>query len=307
MSGIVAFLFICLLVGLASAKVAIQGKVSRMYFHNTQDSVLFNGILFLAIALCIALVFPMIKPTSALVLSALAVSGFTFLFQTTYALAMGTGPVSLTVLIVCFSLFIPLVSSVILYGEKIYLTQMIGTVFLILSMLLNLKTEKDENGNKKKISWKWLLFTFGALAANGTATALQKTFGKSNVGIAGADTTFLSLIYLFAGILAFLFYFSYRLISRNKAKASYRIDKRLILFIVLIALILSVFQKCYMHALVHIDAAVLLPTYNGLHSVLMTFIGILSFKDKLTVRQKLGILCGIICVILMNLQYGFSI
>jgi len=106
---------------------------------------------------------------------------------------MACGPVSLTVLIVTFNQFIPITASVILYNEKIYLTQLVGIVFLILSMFLNLKTDKS---SKQAFSPKWLLLTLAALLATGIASTIQKIYGKSNVGVEGADTTFLCLIYL---------------------------------------------------------------------------------------------------------------
>jgi len=302
MTALIAFLWILLLVALASAKVTLQGRVSRTHFKNAQDPVLFNGILFLAIAGVLAIVFPLVQPNTSLLLSALAVAGFTFLFQTTYAMAMSSGPVSLTVLIVTFSQFIPITASVILYGEKIYLTQLIGIVFLLLSMFLSLKSD---DGKERSVTPKWILLALVATVTCGIATALQKVFGKNNVGIEGADTTFLCLIYLFAAVLAILFY----LVRRNvgtKKPASFRIGKSILLYTLAIAAILAVYQKCYMIALVEIDSAVLLPTQNGLQSLIMTFIGVLFFRDRLSLRQKFGVLCGILCIVLMNLPFGIS-
>lgn len=301
MSGFFAFLLICLLVALACAKVTLQGQVSRLYYQNAQDPVLFNGVLFLAIALLLAIFFPLVLPTPALILAALSVSLFTFSFQVTYSTAMTAGPVSLTVLIVNFSLFIPVVISILFYHEPLYLTQIAGTVFLILSMLLNLKKEPKEGSQFSK---KWLLLTLCAMLATGIAIALQKAYGKSFVDLPGADTTLLCLIYLFAGIFAFLFYFLRRTVSRDKPRTSMRPDKRLILFILGIAAVLTVYQKCYMYALVTIDSATLLPMQNGLQTVLMALIGACFFRDKLSRRQWLGVLCGVVCVVLMNLPYG---
>ncbi|MBQ9805847.1 MAG: EamA family transporter [Clostridia bacterium] len=302
MSGILAFLWVCLLVALASAKVTLQGKVSRTHFQNAQDPVLFNGILFIAIAGVMALVFPLTIPNTTMILSALSVSVFTFLFQTTYAMAMGCGPVSLTVLIVTFSQFITITASVILYDEKIYLTQLIGMAFLILSMFLNLKSDGE---NKKAMSLKWLIPTIVAMLANGVASTLQKVFGKNNVGIEGADTTFLCLIYLFAALFAFLL-FTLRRHTGVHTKATMRIGKAVLLYTLAIAAILAIYQKCYMIALVEIDSAVLFPTHNGLQSLVMTFIGVLFFKDKLSKRQWLGVACGLLCIVLMNLTFGIS-
>jgi len=290
------------LVVFASSKVTIQGRVSRIYFKNTQDTVLFNGILFLAIAALMAIVFPIIKPTPTMLLYALGVALFSFLFQTCYATAMVTGPISLTVLFACFSLFIPVTASIILYDERIYQTQIIGILFLILCMLLNLKRGKD--ASTPKISWKWLVAIALTILSNGLATILQKIYGKQSIGIAGADTTFLCVIYLFAAMFAFLFYFARRSVG-TKPKSSYRIGKNLILYALAIGAILTIYQKCYIYALVKIDTAILLPTQNGLQSILMTLIGIFLFKDKLSLRQIWGIVCGIICVVLMNMPYDF--
>ena len=302
MSGILAFLWILLLVSLASAKVTLQGRISRICFHNSQDPILFNGILFLGIAGVIALVFPLMLPTLPMVLWALSVSVFTFVFQTFYASAMACGPVSLTVLIATFSQFIPITASVIMYGEKIYLTQLFGIVFLLLSMFLNLKSNGE---SKKTASVKWLILALGAMIANGVATLFQKIYGKTNVGIAGADTTFLCMIYLFAALFAFLLYTLRRHTGKHEA-ISFKIGRSVLLYVLAIAVILAVYQKCYMYALVEIDTAVMLPTHNGLQSLIMTFIGVLFFKDKLSKRQWLGILCGILCVVLMNLPFGIS-
>lgn len=302
MTGILAFLWILLLVSLASAKVTLQGQISRTDFRNAQDPILFNGFLFIAIAIVMALVFPLTTPTLPMLLWALSVSIFTFTFQTTYAMAMGCGPVSLTVLIVTFNQFIPIAASVILYDEKIYLTQLIGIVFLILSMFLNLKTDKS---SKQAFSPKWLLLTLAALLATGVASTVQKIYGKTNVGVEGADTTFLCLIYLFAALFAFCLY-AIRRNTRKHEVATLKVGKKLILYTLIIAALLAVYQKCYMYALVQIDCAVLLPTHNGMQSLIMTFIGVLFFKDKLSRRQWIGILCGILCVILMNLSFGIS-
>ena len=37
--------------------------------------------------------------------------------------------------------------------------------------------------------------------------------------------------------------------------------------------------------------------------VAMTVIGIVLFRDRLTLRQKIGVACGIVCVVIMNLNF----
>lgn len=299
MTGIIAFLWICILVSLASAKVTLQGRVSRAHFQNSQDPVFFNGILFLGISASIALFFPIILPDANMLLWALAVSGFTFTFQTCYAMAMASGPVSITVLITTFGQFINITAGVIMYDEKIYLTQLIGVVFMLLSMFLNLKIDK----NQKNVSVKWIVLSLTAMLACAVANILQKHYGKLNVGVDGADTTFLSLIYLSASVLAFLFY-ALRRNTGSRPKATMKLGKTVLLFTLAIAVILAVYQRCYMIALVEIDSAVLFPSMNGMQTLVMTFIGVLFFRDRLSLRQWIGTVCGILCVLLMNLSFG---
>ena len=44
-----------------------------------------------------------------------------------------------------------------------------------------------------------------------------------------------------------------------------------------------------------------------LQSLIMTLVGVVMFKDQLTRRQQLSVLCGIVSVVLMNLRFGFAI
>ena len=301
MSGIIAFLWICLAVFLACAKVTLQGRVSRRYFRNAQDPILFNALMFATIALFLFLFFPSIRPSGHLIFSALAVSCFTFLFQTTYASAMREGPVSLTVLIANFSLFIPICVSMVLYGERLYLTQLIAIVLLVISMLLSVKSDPQ---NKKPITKKWILLALAAMLSTGVAAAMQKVFGKTQMTVEGADTTFLMLIYLFAAVWALACYAVRWKLFKKPLTASYKIRPRLVIGILAIAAILTVYQKCFMIAMAEIDSTLFFPTQNGMQSLLMTLIGVIFFRDKLSARQFVGVACGIACVVLMNLSLG---
>ena len=299
MTGIVAFLWVCLLVVLASAKVTLQGRFSRSYFQNAQDPVFFNGILFFAIAGLFVLFFPLCLPSPLLMAAAASVAVFTLTFQITYASAMAAGPVSLTVLITNFSLAIPTLTGIVFYRESVYLTQLFGIAFLVLSMLLCRKSDK---GMDRKISFKWGILAAVAMLSCGIATALQKVYGRVWAGVEAADTTLLALIYLFGALLAFLFYLVKRRTGARTATAI-PFGRGLLLYSLAIAALLCVYQKCYMIAMLNIDSTVLFPTQSGLQLVLMTAIGVLLFKDKLCARQRLGIVFGCICVVLMNLPF----
>ena len=68
--------------------------------------------------------------------------------------------------------------------------------------LQSLLEKINSEGIKKAVSIKWLILALAAMASNGVATLFQKIYGKTNVGVEGADTTFLCMIYLFAALFA---------------------------------------------------------------------------------------------------------
>ena len=58
-----------------------------------------------------------------------------------------------------------------------------------------------------------------------------------------------------------------------------------------------------MYTVANTDGVFFNPTYLGLNSVIMSIVGIVIFKDKLTIKQKLSILLGIACVLFMNIRF----
>jgi len=284
---------------LGCAKVTLQGQVSRRFLRNTSDSVLFNAELFVVISVVMAILFPLGRIETVGILLAVLTACGTVIFQTTYTLALRIGPVSLTVLIANLSSFITVIFSMIAYRESFYLTQLIGILFLVLSMLLGIKRTDDEKG----INGKWLLLVLMMTIANGVASVIMKVFSKEmSVQIENSQNTFMVLCYLSAACLAVgLFCVTSRMGRRERASFGI-FNKGVLIFVLAIGVVLGIYQKLHMIGLEKIDSGFMLPTYSGLQSLGMTFIGILMFGDKLSTRQKIGIACGIICVILMNVR-----
>ncbi|MBE6613025.1 MAG: hypothetical protein E7632_11080 [Ruminococcaceae bacterium] len=299
MSYFLQFLIICALVLLGSVKVTLQGAMGRRYIRCAQDSVLFNIIFFAFIACVVALFFGLSPVTPEVFLWASAVSVFTVVFQLIYSIALSIGPVSLTVLITSSSVFIATFASVIMYKEQVYLPQLIAILFLALSMVLSLKKSPDG----RQISGRWLAMSFIAFFATGTATLLQKMFSVSLGEQSGGKTssTFLFLMYLLGAAMLLIVYFV-RAHTGKKEKSTAGIPRGMVLFALGMGLALGIYQKLNVFAMANIDGAFFYPTYNGLTSVLMSVIGILFFHDELNLRQRLGIVCGIVSVVLMNVR-----
>lgn len=296
MSYLLQFLIVLIMSLLGCTKVTLQGRASRKFFQNGADSVLFHTMLFLFVALTLVVIFPTAGLTwSGFWLSVLCAL-FTFFYQVFYAQALKEGPVSLTGLICSFSTFFVVLYSTVAFGETLYLSHVAGMLLLILSMFLNLKKEEKEKGRR------WLFFTLAAMVSTAVGTGIIKLFGKTEAAeVEGADITFLALSYVAAAVFA-LGYYALNRYTGKKEKHTFQFSWKVLAYAAAVGVVLGVFQKFYALGMQELDASFMMPTWYGIQTLGMTVIGIFAFGDRLTKRQKLGVACGILCIIVMNLR-----
>ena len=295
MSYPLQFLFIAMLVVFACSKVTLQGDVCRKYLCGTRDSVLYNALFFASVLLFLVVIFhPTLYTRETFIFGAL-VGASSVVFQCTYSIALTIGPVSLTVMITGFSIMISTISSVLLFSESISVFQIIGMLFLVLSLVLT-TFEKKSVG---KVSAKWLILTLIATISNGAGATLQKVYSQLYAVTERGDTSasLLVVIYLAATI------FSFAALIFFKKPEGRRFDFRHATpFALGIGLIISVYQRLYMIGLAKIDGVFFFPVSSGLQSLAMTLIGVVLFRDKLSRRQWLGTFCGLLSICLMNIR-----
>ena len=256
--------------------------------------------MFAAIAVVMAIVFKVSIPDKTLIIFALIVACTTLIFQSTYSVALSIGPVSLTVLIINFNVLVTTAVSVLVFKDNFYLTQLVGIMFLVTSMFLS--TAKVDDG--KKISAKWLILTVTAAISTAAGALLQKQYGRLPTKVVASDTTFLFFMYGLASVFGVIIILVKRYTGK-KEKSTMGLNKVVIGVSCIIGVVLGVYQKLYMNALVNIDGTLLFPTYAGLSSLAMTLIGVVMFGDHLSKKQVWGVVCGIACVALMNMRIGF--
>ena len=296
MSYALQFLVVLVMSLLGCTKVTLQGRASRQFFKNGADSVLFHALLFLFVALTLVVIFPTALLTWQGFWLSILCALFTFFYQVFYAQALKEGPVSLTVLICNFSTFFVVLYSTLAFGETLYLSHLVGMLFLILSMFLNVKQEEKEKGKR------WLFFTLAAMVSTAVGTSIIKLFGKTEAAeVAGSDITFLALSYVVAAVFALGYYILNRWRGK-KEKHTFAFSWKVLAYAVSVGVVLGVFQKFYALGMQQLDAAFMMPTWYGLQTLGMTVIGIFAFGDRLTKRQKLGVACGFLCIIVMNLR-----
>lgn len=301
MSYLLQFLLVVLLAVLACVKVTIQGFVSRGHIRTTQDSVWFNSLLFTAITLFLVLLFPMGEINATLLFFASLVTLTTVVFQVCYTIALKTGPVSLTVLIGNFHVLITTTFSRVFLGENLYATQILGIGLLLTSMFLSAESKPDE----KKATRRWLVLTLLCMFCSALFGIGQKIFlATPESKLPNAQATELAVSYALAAVAGFVIYLAGR---KKNGKTTVPFNRSIILYALAIGLTLSLYQRLNTYALGVVEGTFQFPTYAGLQSLGMTLVGVVLFKDQLSRRQQMGVVCGIISVVLMNIRFGWTI
>lgn len=299
MSGIMQFLLIFLIALLACVKVTLQGAASRRYIRCNSDSLLYNSLFFLTVALFLGVMFPQCVPNGEIILWSGIVGVGTVMYQVFYALALTSGPLSVSALIINLSVLVPTIVSAVVFRENIYYMQLAGIVLLCFSLPMSLK-----DSGEKKPNIKWIVFLLLAFLSNGIATALMKLFFKTGSAlIENSENTFLLYMYICASLVAFAVFVVMRF-GLGAKTVGMKKEWKLFAFIGTMGLSLALFQKTHMYGLENIPGSLMFPTCIGIQTSMMSFIGILFFGDMLTRRQKLGIVLGIASVVLLNVKFG---
>lgn len=302
MSYPVQFLVVLGVALFAALKIVLQGFVSRGHIRTLQDSLWFNVLLFGTITLLFALLFPMGEVDGTILAYGLLLGITNVISQVTYAFAFNAGPVSLTVLIASFNVFISAFVSAVAFKESMYLPQLFGLIFLVMSMLLN----RVKNPDEKKASRKWLMLTLVVMVSFGFGNTAQKLFWNTQSSkLTNSSTSLMIVMYASATLAALAAYLIVRWTGK-KEKSALGWRRPVVLYALAVGATLTIYQKLNMFGLEHIDGSFFFPTSIGTQTMLVTLAGVILFRDKLSTRQKWSIVCGILCLALMNLRIGPS-
>ena len=281
-------LMITLLCILATSKVTVQGVFAKTNIKSTYDAIFFNGLVFLFSALIFARNLTGLNLPVFLFGSVFGV--LTVLFQVFYIKAMSCGNVSLTVLIVNLSMIIPIVVSVVAYGERLTALRLAGLVLTVLALGLSAERKREQQKFKR-----WFYLSIGASLCNAGISVCQKIFSKTPWQ--GQVRPFVSGGYAVAALIAFAIVW----ILKRKNEDGLKLNLKMGGFALSIGLILGVFQALNTKAIAMIDGTLFFPSYNGGVLILSYFSSLLILKERIRFKQILSLCIGIFAVILMSL------
>ena len=205
-------------------------------------------------------------------------------------LAIKTGSLSLSALIMQYSLFIPAAYGIIALGEEPKITIFIGVVLLVVSLMLVTLKGKEEG---IRPTLKWALFAGLSFVGNGTCATVQKVqqfdFGgqyKSEFMIMGLG---ISVCFLLLLVLVY-----------ERRDLAYNLRKG--------GLISACSGACngtcnflIMVLVGMLPASVMYPVISAGGTIATSLAALLIYREKLSRKQLLGLGLGILSIIALNL------
>lgn len=196
-------------------------------------------------------------------------------------LSLSNGPMNITLLVTTSSMVIPTMSGVF-FGEAFSLAKLFVVVILIWFIYLSVSKSDDT-----KIGRKWFLFCLLAFLFQGTVGVLQKIHQNS------AHKTEVSGFLFVAFICAIIFCF----IRNRGVNQKIKLDKKM----VIIGLICGgcSFGMNYINLKLSglLPSQLFFPLVNGSAIVLSSLMSVIIFREKLSKRQTVGLIGGIVSLI----------
>lgn len=203
-------------------------------------------------------------------------------------LAIQCGSLSLTSLIVSYSLMIPALYGLIFLDESISFGFYPGILLLVISLLLINKPEE-----KKPINFKWILYVILAFLGNGMCSVFQK---MQQVAFEGAYKNELMIFALVAGAVVLMIV---SFIKDGKQIGTY--IKKGWFFGLLSGIFNGIVNLFVMMLSGRMSASLMFPLISAGGIVVTYLISKWIYKEKLTRRQLVGFVLGIASVIFLNI------
>lgn len=280
-----------------SMAVALGGGIIKNYFcikisNGSADRHAYNGITSLAAAVILLLWGGISSVSLFTLLLGIAFGVMTALQQISNLKAIEQGPWAYTTVIISLSTLIPALSGTLFWNERIAWPQIVGMGLMVGCLVLSVNYKP----NQKKASFRWLFYCLIAFVCTGMIGVMQKWHQNSD-----AKSELNAFL-----VIAFLVSFVYSAVSwgvlhhRNEGNNGRAFGSWLPVFLLLGGgACAAVNNKLNLYLSGVMDSAVFFPIVNGGGLVLTTAAALLFFRERLTLKQWIGLSLGILSVIFL--------
>ncbi len=282
------YLIVLATASLSATKVSLQGIAAKKGSGTIAESIFLTMLVFMAAALLFS---PFLfTASSGLWLYAVLYAVCNMSFQISYTCALTRGNVSAAVMFANFGMLVPVAVSCIAFGERPSWLRIVGIILMLFSLLV--MTKPDRSGAKFSKGIGYALF---AMLANGAGLAVQKFFGKSDVG--SENLAFVAASYTLSAIMCTAVYW---LCFRKKRPNTGGLGRVYFLAASGTGVSLAAYLALNTYAAKAVDGSFHYPVHSGLSMLLSMLSSVLIFRDTLSKKQILALTVGIAAVVLMN-------
>lgn len=208
--------------------------------------------------------------------------------------AMQVSTVAVSSVFKAASVIIPCIFGALFFDEAISLVNSIGFAVFLFSIYLIVSKSKENN---KGFGIKALLGCLGVLLTNGFGSIAIQLFGKCVPN--GNEAVFMFIGYIVQALVLFIIYFSYSV--KNNEQKTGPISKNMIVYGIIAMVTIFIIQQVQTGLSSSFPAALLFPVTMGSSVIVSVIVGWLWFKEKMTVKNILGIILGIVSLIMINM------
>lgn len=202
--------------------------------------------------------------------------------------AIGCGPLSLSVLINQLSLIFPTLYGIILLGEKLKFVGYVG-ILLVFVCLFLVNSGGRKNG---KISLKWIVWVSIGCLGNGMCSVTQKI--QQNAFSGGYKNEFMIVALLIASVVMYI-------IGVKTCNSLKKDTAEAVKYAPISGVANATVNLLVMILMATLPTAVLYPVTMAGGIVLTFILSVTVYRERLTVLQYIGYAIGVLAIVFINL------
>ena len=210
--------------------------------------------------------------------------------------AQACGSFAYTTVIVALSAIIPSMSGPVLFGEKVTFSQFVGIALMVICILLS--PGKDEGG-KRGVSLKWLLFCAAAFVFSGAVGVVQKIH-QNNAAHRAEMPALLLTCFFVSFVLSGIKLFIERGRMKRKGESLNKLTPAIVLFPAVTGLCFAFPHTINLFLSGRLASVVFFPTINLCPMMLTMLYAVFGFRERLTAKQWAGIVVGVLSTVFVS-------
>lgn len=282
-----------LLIFLCTISSTVQTVLKKQYSLRCKDGDYF----FSALVSLFALFFFLF--TSEKVSIEARILPYSFAFSITYALAtvyalmaLKIGSLAITSLIMSYSLIIPTIYGFLFLGESIKVSKIVGILILMISLFL-VRNKSIEVESKVKLNAKWIVYIAIAFISNGMCSVIQNAQQRK---FNGAENRIFMIVALAISTLILLIISL--VFERDKMVNTF---KKGMVWAASCGICNGTTNLLVMLIIATVASSVFFPVLSASQLVLIFVISVFIYKERFIARQIVGIICGLVSIVLLNI------